>query len=88
MAKETDIKTRLLQSIIHYVRDNHASDIDKAYSYFWDDAQPDEFLGGTALELGFVNFEDWLLFDYKVNEKKQTFIDIYAGKSADLKPEE
>jgi len=85
MAKEREIKTNLLQSIILFVRENHAADIDKAYAYFWDEAQPDELLSGTALELGFVNFEDWLLFDYKVNEDKQTFLEIYAAGHAGLK---
>ena len=84
MGKGIDIKTRLLQSIICFVRDNHAGDIDKAYAYFWDESEPDEFLSGTALELGFLNFEDWLLFDYRVNKDKQTFLDIYVNKNKDL----
>lgn len=88
MAKENDIRTRLLQSIILFVRENHAADIDKAYAYFWDEAQPDEFLSGTALELGFVNFEDWLLFDYKVNKENQTFLDKYVAGHADMKADE
>ncbi|MDA8434247.1 MAG: hypothetical protein M0Z60_14980 [Nitrospiraceae bacterium] len=88
MGKEEDIKTRLFQSIIHYVRMNHAEAIDKAYEYFWDEQHPDEVMGGTALELGFHNFEDWLLFDYRANEEKESFIDIYMKNSGDLKEEE
>jgi hypothetical protein len=77
MGREEKLKTELLQSIISYVRGNYSDKIDKAYTYFWDEKNPDEFLSGTALALGFINFEDWLLFDYKVNDKKETFIDIY-----------
>lgn len=88
MGKEEEIKSRLFQSIIHYVRMNHAKDIDKAYEYFWEEQQPDEIMSGTALELGFHNFEDWLLFDYKTNEEKESFIDIYMKDNRELKAEE
>lgn len=88
MGKEEGIKKELLQSIIQYVRDNHKDDIDKAYEYFWDEEEPAERLKGTALELGFINFEDWLLFDYKTADARQTFIDIYIDKTEELKEEE
>ena len=77
MGKEESLKTGLVCSIIQFVRENHADTIDKAYKYFWDDQNPEEFMGGTALSLGFMNFEDWLIFDYKVNKENETFIDIY-----------
>jgi hypothetical protein len=88
MGKEEGMKTELLQSIIQYVRENHKEAIDKAYGYFWDEEDPAEFLKGTALELGFINFEDWLVFDYKVDEGKDTFIDLYVRKTPGLKEEE
>jgi hypothetical protein len=88
MGKEEDIRTRLFQSIIHYVRMNHAEAIDKAYAYFWEEQQPDEIMSGTALELGFHNFEDWLLFDYRAKEEKESFIDIYMKSNGDLTEEE
>jgi len=77
MGKKESLKTDLASSIIQFVRENHAETIDKAYAYFWDDNKPDEFISGTALSLGFLNFEDWLIFDYKVNDEKKTFIDIF-----------
>jgi len=87
MGKEESLKTGLVCSIIQFVRENHAETIDKAYKYFWDDQTPEEFMGGTALSLGFMNFEDWLIFDYKVNKEKETFIDIYI-KNNKLKDDE
>jgi hypothetical protein len=82
MGKEENLKTDLVCSIIEFVREKHAETIDKAYDYFWDGQTPDEFLSGTALSLGFLNFEDWLIFDYKVNNEKETFIDIYMKNNA------
>ncbi len=88
MGKEEDLKSRLFESIIEYVRAKHAETIDKAYEYFWDEESPDEFLKKTSLELGFINFEDWLLFDYRVNEEKETFLDLYVREHKDLSDEE
>lgn len=87
MGKEESLKTDLVCSIIQFVREKHPDTIDKAYKYFWDEQAPDEFMGGTALSLGFLNFEDWLIFDYKVNKEKETFIDIYI-KNKELKDNE
>ena len=87
MGKEESLKAGLVCSIIQYVRENHADTIDKAYKYFWDDQTPEEFMSGTALSLGFLNFEDWLIFDYKVNKEKETFIDIFI-KNNKLKGDE
>lgn len=88
MEKEKDLKEKLLQSIINDVRKNHEDAIDKAYEYFWEDNYPVDFLRGTALDIAFVNFEDWLIFDYKVNNDKETFIDIYIKNNKDLKDDE
>ena len=49
---------------------------------------PDEFLTGNALYIGFVNFEDWLIFDYKTNNNGETFIDLYIKNSTGLKDDE
>ena len=87
MGKEESLKAGLVCSVIQFVRENHAETIDEAYKYFWDGQNPDEFMGGTALSLGFMNFEDWLIFDYKVNNEKETFIDIYI-KNNQLKDDE
>jgi len=88
MGKEEKLKTALIQSITDYVRLNHNEAIDKAYEYFWDEHEPDEFLSGTALTLGFINFEDWLIFDYKGNSDNDTFIDVYARNCSELQEEE
>ncbi len=88
MGKEEAIKAEIIQSVINYVRANHAEAIDKAYAYFWDEKNPEEFLSGNVLYIGFVNFEDWLIFDYKTNKAGETFIDLYLKNSAGLKDAE
>lgn len=54
----------LYGALIEYARENHPEEIDRAYEHFWEEEDPAEFLLGTALDLGFVNFEDWLVCDY------------------------
>lgn len=88
MGKEERLKTEIFESIIEYVRGTHGESIDKAYAYFWDEKNPDEFLSGNALYLGFINFEDWLIFDYKANDAGETFIDLYIKDSTGLKDDE
>ena len=84
MGKEAKQLKELFNDIIQYVRINHTEAIDKAYSYFWDGETPDEFLGGSALTLGFHNFEDWMVFDHKVNEEGDTYIDLFIKDNKDL----
>ena len=84
MGKEAKQLKELFNDIIQYVRINHTEAIDKAYSYFWDGETPDEFLSGSALTLGFHNFEDWMVFDHKVNEEGDTYIDLFIRDSKDL----
>lgn len=88
MGKEENLKTELFQSIISYVRENYKDTIDKAYDYFWKEGYPEDFLKGTALDIAFVNFEDWLIFDFKVNDDKETFLDLYIKNNKELKDDE
>lgn len=88
MGKETALKARLFQSVIHYVRTNNKDDIDSAYSFFFDEHTPDEFMTKTALEISFINFEDWLIADYRLNDQKETVIDLYVKCTRDLSSEE
>ena len=84
MGKEAKQIKKLFQDTMQYVRVNHSDVIDTAYAYFWDGENPDEYLGGTALSLGFHNFEDWLVYDYKVSEEGETLTDLFIKDRKDL----
>jgi len=68
---------KVFQSLMDYIRENHEKEIDEAYDFFWEEEDPDEFLGGTALVMGFHNFEDWLACDYIDRESSKSFIEMY-----------
>lgn len=59
-----DIVTEAYSKVIEYIRKNHPKEIDEAYEFFWEEEDPIDMMGGPALELAFINFEDWLICDY------------------------
>jgi len=67
----------LFHSVIEYIRLNHEREIDEAYDYFWEEEDPEEFIGGTALAIGFHNFEDWMASDFTSRQTGKAFIDSY-----------
>lgn len=88
MSRVSDMKLKIVNAVLSEVREKHPASIDKAYEYFWEGQSPDEFMSGTALSLGFHNFEDWLICDYKVNEDGDTFIDLYLKNHSELESDE
>jgi hypothetical protein len=66
----------LYNDIISYARENFADELDEAYDYFWEEEDPTDYYMGTVLDLSFVNFEDWMVCDYRPREGKG-FIDRY-----------
>jgi hypothetical protein len=84
---DKDIRGGLFQSVIDYARANHASMIEQAYEYFWEEDDPQEMLGGTALTLAFINFEDWFVCDYR-NKDGDSIIDLYVGAGDELPDED
>lgn len=68
-------------AVIAYIRIKHTAEIDEAYDFFWEEEDPEEFLQGNAMTLGFLNFEDWMVCDYKPKDKP-CFIDRYIEENS------
>lgn len=49
--------------MVHF-REKHPEMIDTAYDFFWEEDDPEKFLSGVSMEIGFLNFEDWFLCDW------------------------
>ncbi len=74
------LRAGLYGEVISHMRVKHPEMIDAAYEFFWEEEYPEEFLSGLPLELGFVNFEDWFICDYK--DPKAGFItDFYLEET-------
>ena len=65
---ETALRAALYAEVIAFMRQRHPDLIDAAYDYFWEEEYPEDFLHGMPLELGFFNFEDWLICDWRIPE--------------------
>lgn len=79
---ENALKTRdeLYGSVMEYMREFFPGMIDRAYEFFWEEEEPENFLSGLALELGFINFEDWFVCDYAEPETG-LIIDLFLEKN-------
>jgi hypothetical protein len=58
-------KDAMYNTLINFMRKDYPDALEKAYEFFFEEENPEDFMMGTALELVFVNFEDWLLCDYR-----------------------
>lgn len=76
----------LISEVIDWARKNLEEEIDSAYEYFWEEEYPEDYLTGIALDIGFLNFEDWLLFDRPIRDGKGV-IDIYIEEHPELSPD-
>jgi hypothetical protein len=78
-----NIRTGIFQSVVDYAREIYQDEIDRAYEYFWEEESPEDFLSGTALSLAFVNFEDWLVCDWRDKEKDSLINRYITDKNPD-----
>ena len=74
------LRASLYAEVISHMRVKHPEIIDAAYEFFWEEEYPEEFLSGLPLELGFVNFEDWFICDYK-NPDSGFITDLYLEET-------
>ena len=93
MNEQTDsceLLNSAFNSVIEYLREFSPEEIDDAYDFFWEEEDPEDILGGTALGIAFINFEDWLVCDYRRKAMHESLIDVYIkekkpdGRTASL----
>ncbi len=71
---------RLLTAILEFIYKNYQEYINEAFEYFWEEERPEEFLQGLLLDIGELNFEDWLAIDYRT-PYGESFLDLYREYS-------
>jgi hypothetical protein len=55
----------LINAINNFIHEHYQEYIQEAFEYFWEEERPEEFLQGILLDIGEINFEDWLTIDYR-----------------------
>ena len=71
--------TAIYADVMEYARTELPKLIDDAYEYFWEEEDPTEIVGGQALELALLNFEDWFVCDYRHGDYATSIVDIYIN---------
>jgi hypothetical protein len=66
----------LINAINNFIHEHYQEYIQEAFEYFWEEERPEEFLQGILLDIGEINFEDWLTIDYRT-PYGESFLDLY-----------
>jgi hypothetical protein len=80
-----ELRAALYGRIMQYMRKDHPDVIDRGYEFFWEEEDPADFLAGVALELAFLNFEDWFICDY-VDKEAGRALDLFSGAPGEHLP--
>lgn len=77
---------RVLNKISEFIYEHYQEDIQEAFEYFWEEERPEDILQGIMLDMGELNFDDWLTIDYR-NPYGEGFLELYE-KYSDLSENE
>lgn len=77
---------RILNQISEFIYEHYQEDIQEAFEYFWEEERPEDILQGMMLDMGELNFDDWLTIDYR-NPYGEGFLELYE-KYSDLSENE
>lgn len=87
--KEDSIRERLVQELLKFFNKKYGDSLDDAYPEFWEDFNPDEQLDENTLPLADINFREWIVHDYLIDEENEkTLIDIYMERNRKLSSDE
>ncbi|MFN3739733.1 MAG: hypothetical protein ACK4TF_03540 [Thermodesulfovibrionales bacterium] len=70
----------ILNQISEFIYENYQEDIQEAFEYFWEEEKPEDILHGMMLDMGELNFDDWLTVDYR-NPYGEGFLELYEKYS-------
>jgi hypothetical protein len=87
--KEDSIRERLVRDLQAFFRRHYQDSLDDALSIFWDDFDPEQYLNKATLPLADINFWEWVVFDYVVDEEDDaTLVDLFMEESRRISPDE
>lgn len=87
--REDSIRAKLVDDLLKFFNKNFTNSLDDAYLMFWDEFNPDEHLDESTLPLADINFWEWIVHDYIIDEENgKTLIDLYLESSRKLTPDE
>ncbi|MHB1647021.1 MAG: YecA family protein [bacterium] len=78
VGREELMQRRLIKNLIDFYYQNYGETIELASFLFWEDFNPADYLKDASLERANINFTEYIIFDFIVNEENdKTLIDSY-----------
>ncbi|MBN2380736.1 SEC-C domain-containing protein [candidate division WOR-3 bacterium] len=87
--KEKTLHSRILREIQAFCDQYYRRKLSEAADTFWGDCTPEEDLPESLHETAEINFREWVVYDWMVDEEKgKRLIDLYIEKNNRLTPDE
>jgi len=87
--REESVRAGLVQEILGFFRKNYQVRLNDADLIFWNDFEPEKYLNEKTLSLAEINFWEWVIYDYIVDEKNnKTLIDLFMENNRRLSSDE
>ncbi|MCG2721528.1 MAG: SEC-C domain-containing protein [Thermodesulfovibrionales bacterium] len=87
--REESVRARLVQDLLRFFKKNFEDRLDDALFEFWDDFDPEKYLHEETLRLADINFWEWIVYDYIIEEDPdRTLIDLYMESNHKLTSDE
>ncbi|MDP3297771.1 MAG: SEC-C metal-binding domain-containing protein [Thermodesulfovibrionia bacterium] len=87
--REESMRAGLVQDLLRFFKRNYDDRLDDAHFIFWDEFIPEDHLNDATLRLADINFWEWIVYDYIVDEKNdKTLIDLYMENNRKLSLDE
>ncbi len=87
--REDFIRNKLVQDLLGFFKRKYGHTFDDARLLFWDDFNPDEQLDGYTWDIAEINFWEWVVHDFAIDEEDgKTLIDLYMESKVGMLPNE
>lgn len=78
IGREESAKGQIVQDLLKFYRKNYARTLENAHSMFWGEFVPEEHLDDKTIGLADINFGEWIVYDYIIDEENgKTLIDLF-----------
>jgi len=87
--REDIIRAKVVQDLLKFFNENFADSLADARDIFWSDFVPEKQLDDETLPLADMNFWEWVVHDYLIDEEdEKTLIDLYLESGSKISIDE
>ncbi|MBI4682271.1 MAG: SEC-C domain-containing protein [Nitrospirae bacterium] len=87
--KEDAVREKVVQDLLKFFNENFADSLLDARDIFWSDFVPEKHLDDETLPLADINFWEWVVHDYLIDEEdEKTLIDLYMESGSKISIDE